>query len=144
MFKEKLREFLTGRYGGDSLNTALGILSLLSFVAATIVTAAVKGTVGIIIGAALYIVALGAVALSVFRVFSKDLTARRAEYEWFRKHVIAPFKKLFGKKSSAPRADKDHKLFKCPKCGQTVRVPKGKGKIRITCPKCGEAFVKKT
>ncbi len=34
--------------------------------------------------------------------------------------------------------------MKCPKCGITTRVPKGKGKIRITCPKCGEIFQRKS
>ena len=45
--------------------------------------------------------------------------------------------------AKAQAADKDHKYFFCPKCGQSVRVPKGAGKIRFTCPKCGEKFEKK-
>lgn len=45
--------------------------------------------------------------------------------------------------AKAQAADKDHKYFFCPKCGQSVRVPKGAGKIRVTCPKCGEKFEKK-
>ena len=40
--------------------------------------------------------------------------------------------------------DREHRYFDCPKCHQTVRVPKGKGKIAISCPKCREKFVKKT
>lgn len=40
--------------------------------------------------------------------------------------------------------DRDHRYYRCPKCRQLVRVPKGKGKISITCPKCRERFVKKT
>lgn len=39
---------------------------------------------------------------------------------------------------------KTHRFFKCPECGVTVRVPKGKGKIKITCPKCKNAFVRNT
>ena len=45
--------------------------------------------------------------------------------------------------AKAQAADKDHKYFFCPKCGQSVRVPKGASKIRVTCPKCGEKFEKK-
>lgn len=45
--------------------------------------------------------------------------------------------------AKAQAADKDHKYFFCPKCGQSVRVPKGAGKIRVKCPKCGEKFEKK-
>ena len=40
--------------------------------------------------------------------------------------------------------DRDHRYFECPRCHQTVRVPKGKGKISISCPKCKEKFIKKT
>ena len=40
--------------------------------------------------------------------------------------------------------DRDNRYFSCPKCRQMVRVPKGKGKINIRCPKCGEKFMKKT
>ena len=40
--------------------------------------------------------------------------------------------------------DRDHRYFDCPKCRQMVRVPRGKGKIAITCPRCREKFVKKT
>jgi hypothetical protein len=40
--------------------------------------------------------------------------------------------------------DREHKYFDCPRCRQPVRVPRGKGKIAITCPKCREKFIKKT
>ena len=40
--------------------------------------------------------------------------------------------------------DRNNRYFNCPKCRQTVRVPRGKGKISITCPKCREKFIKKT
>jgi ribosomal protein L37AE/L43A len=40
--------------------------------------------------------------------------------------------------------DRDHRYFSCPRCKQTVRVPRGKGKIAISCPKCKEKFIKKT
>lgn len=144
MFKEKLREFLTGRYGGDLLSASLASLSSVSMLAGVIVLSFVKGVPGLVIALVLFAVSLGAMGLAIFRVFSKNLTARRAEYEWFKKNVADPIAGLFSKKKSAPRRDSEHRLFKCPKCRQTVRVPKGKGKIRITCPKCGEVFVKKT
>ena len=40
--------------------------------------------------------------------------------------------------------DREHKYFHCPKCRQPVRVPKGKGKIAISCPKCREKFIRKS
>ena len=144
MFKQKLDEFLRGRYGGDSLNSALGVFSLVSLAAAVLVFSFVQGVAGTVIGIALLVIAAGAQGLAIFRVFSKDLTARRAEYEWYRRNVKDPVKKLFSGSKNRPKADSEHRLFKCPKCRQTVRVPRGKGRIRITCPKCGETFIKKT
>ena len=144
-FSERLKQFLVGRYGGDSLNTALSVVSLVSFFAGMIVRAAARGTLaGVIIGWVLYLVAIGLLALTIFRTFSRNLTARRAEYEWYRSHVIAPFIKKRNEARTRRAQAATHKFFKCPGCGQTVRVPKGKGKIKITCPKCGKTFVKKT
>ena len=143
-FKEKMRQFLVGRYGGDSLNTALSVFSLVSFITAVIVRAASKTTAGLVISLVFYALALAAIVLTTFRTFSKNLTARRAEYEWFRKNIIAPFTKRTNEIKTRRAQSATHKFFKCPKCRQTVRVPKGKGKIRITCPKCGEVFIKKT
>ena len=144
MFKEKLRNFLVGRYGGDSLNTAISGFSLVSFITAIIVTSAAKTLAGRIIGGVLYFVAFASLGLTIFRTFSKNLTARRAEYEWFRSHIIVPFTKRKNAAMSRRIQKATHKFFKCPECRQTVRVPKGKGKIRITCPKCGKVFIKKT
>ena len=57
--------------------------------------------------------------------------------------LIAPITKkvdFFKRK----RKDKTHKYYKCPTCKQVVRVPKGRGKIEINCPKCHTKFIKRT
>ena len=69
--------------------------------------------------------------LAIFRTFSRN-TYRR--YEENRKFLMF-FQRL---------RDRDHRYFYCPRCRQQVRVPRGKGTIAITCPKCREKFVKKT
>ncbi|MCR5611230.1 MAG: zinc-ribbon domain-containing protein [Clostridiales bacterium] len=143
-FKEKVRRFLTGRYGGDGLNTVISVFSLVSFITAVIVRAATDSTAGLIISIVFYLIAVGAIAFTVFRTFSRNLTARRAEYEWFRSHIIAPFTRKRNEIKTRTAQSATHRFFRCPKCRQTVRVPKGKGKIRITCPKCGEVFEKKS
>ena len=77
-----------------------------------------------------------------FRMFSKNLPKRRAENQkfvnwwWSVKNRNADAK--------ARHADKDHKYFTCKTCGTICRVPVGKGKIIITCPKCGAQIHAKT
>lgn len=46
--------------------------------------------------------------------------------------------------SGAMRSDKEHRIFRCPNCDQRVRVPRGRGKIEITCPRCGHKFIKRS
>ncbi len=144
-FSERIKQFLVGRYGGDSLNTVLSVISLISFFAGMLVRSLSKESVaGTVIGWVLYLAAMGLLGLTVFRTFSKNLTARRAEYEWYRSHILVPITRKRNEARTKRAQAATHKFFKCPGCGQTVRVPKGKGKIRITCPKCGKVFVKKT
>ncbi len=72
---------------------------------------------------------------SYFRMFSRNIPKR---YEENRK-----FQKKFQFLSRAA-GDRTHRYYRCPSCGQTIRVPKGKGKIEITCPKCHKTFVKRS
>ena len=77
----------------------------------------------------------------LFRMFSKNLPKRREENQKFLNWVWKAKSNAAGAK--ARRADKDHKYFTC-KCGAVCRVPVGKGKIVITCPKCGQKINAKT
>lgn len=70
--------------------------------------------------------------LSMARIFSRDTVRRYQENQRF----LQLFQRIKGRK--------DHCYFKCPACKTRVRVPKGKGKIRITCPACRETFIKMT
>ncbi|MBO4562856.1 MAG: zinc ribbon domain-containing protein [Clostridia bacterium] len=143
-FREKMRRFLSGRYGGDGLTTVLSVVSLASFIIAVIIRAAAPDTAGTIVGGVFYALALASLAFSTFRIMSRDLTARRAEYDWYRRKIADPARRLKNEMKTRSAQRRTHRFFKCPKCRQTVRVPKGKGKVRITCPKCGEVFTRKT
>jgi ribosomal protein L37AE/L43A len=68
---------------------------------------------------------------AIFRSFSRNVYKRYQENHRF----LLFFDRL---------KDRKHKIFQCPRCRQMVRVPRGKGKIAITCPKCRERFIKKT
>jgi ribosomal protein S27E len=89
------------------------------------------------------ILAYIALGYTLFRMFSKNINARRRENDRFLKYwwpvrtkIINQYRKFRGRK--------DYAYFKCPACRNNLRVPRGKGKIQITCPKCGERFIKKT
>ena len=68
---------------------------------------------------------------SMFRMYSRNIEARRREN--------AAFQRFFTR-----LRDRQNRYFTCPRCRQVVRVPRGKGRINIRCPKCGEQFVRKT
>ena len=77
------------------------------------------------------------------RIFSKNVTRRRAENDsYLRKQ--ASVTDWFRLRRDCFRQRKEYAFFRCPGCGRTVRVPKGKGKVRITCRQCGFSFEKKT
>ena len=123
-FSANLRKFMAGRYGNDHLNMALlGIGVVCSLLSMFIRT----GGVNMI----LTLVSYGFLGLVIFRSLSKNTYKRYQENRKYRQ-IIDRMK------------DREHRYFECPKCHQPVRVPRGKGKIAITCPKCREKFVKKT
>jgi hypothetical protein len=123
-FKNWFRRFMTGRYGHDKLNSMI----LWTGVAIVIVAIFVRSPLPNLI---LHLVAYGLMGISLFRTFSRNTYKRYRENRKFLMLVDR-------------LKDRDHRYFECPRCHQPVRVPKGKGKIAISCPKCKEKFVKKT
>ncbi len=132
-FGESFRRFMYGRYGSDELNIALLIaavaVSLINSILSLFLRSGLVYTR--IISPLLYLLMLGLLGYSLFRTFSRNIYARQKENRWFRRQ----WQRL---------RDRKNRYYSCPKCRQTVRVPKGKGKISIHCPKCGEKFIKKT
>lgn len=126
--RNALCRFMYGRNGADQL----GLYVIWTAVAVNVVTIFVRNATAhmilSILGTVLTIVAL-------FRIFSRNLPRRRAENAKFLEKVIWPVQR---RRNAARqrRQDKAHKYFTCPSCGTVCRVPRGKGKIVITCPKC--------
>ena len=156
---DRFRQFMIGRYGSDQLNIALLVLYLIL----SIVLSFTGSLVVLVLGYVMFF-------LIFFRMFSKNIPKRYAENQKFMK-IYGPIRNKLsgGKKSSGyygqnpynnpygtsystakkrshgkPKTDKNHKIFQCGKCGQMIRVPKGKGKIAITCPNCKQEFIKRT
>ena len=134
-----LARFMYGRNGMDQLNRALFWLYLILW-GAELVS-------GFLLKSALLIRSFEALLFALmlfifFRMFSKNLTRRRAENQ---KWVNWAWRlKSRGAGARARHADKDHKYFTCKNCKAICRVPVGKGKIVITCPKCGAQINAKT
>ena len=90
----------------------------------------------------LYWVSFVSIAIALFRTFSRNPVRRRAENAKFLK-IAGPALQWFRLRRTIHR-DKEHCYFKCPNCGQQLRVPRGKGKITVTCRSCGAVFEEKS
>ena len=119
-----LRRFMTGRYGTDKLNTAILVAGVVLCLLCLFVRVPL---ISLLLTTASY----GLMIWAIFRSFSRNTYKR---YQENRRYL------LFIDRLK----DREHRYFDCPRCRQPVRVPKGKGKISITCPKCKEKFIKKT
>lgn len=148
---------MRGRYGNDNLNRFLLIVSVILIIADMFVRRRL-----------LYMLAVLILIYVYCRMFSRNINARYRENQKFLQFT-AKFRRNGGPgnasyggaygggrygnaansgsagwgRKAKPAKDRDHKIFKCPVCGEKLRVPKGAGKISITCPYCGEKFIKK-
>ena len=118
------RRFMMGRYGTDKLNIALLTVGLVVSLGCMFIKAPLVNLI-------LTVISYAFLFTVIFRSLSRNTYNR---YKENRKYLmlLERFK------------DKEHRYFDCPKCHQQVRVPRGKGKIAITCPKCREKFIRKT
>lgn len=123
---------MMGRYGPDHLGTAMIIVSLIL----TLVFNLVGFAAGTIIT---YIILI----FILYRMLSRNIAARRRENDKFLS-IWSPIKARMRRRLAALKNIRTHKYFNCPACKNTLRVPRGRGKIQITCPKCGERFIKKS
>ena len=130
--REKFQRFMTGRNGADELTRLCMTVTLLLLIVSMFTRWGI-----------LYWIALALMIYSYWRMFSKNIPKRYAENQKYRNlcYRVVVKKDQFKKRWSQR---KTHRFYKCPQCKQTVRVPKGRGKICITCPKCRTEFVKKS
>ena len=125
-----LARLMYGRNGVDQLSLAIVVGSLVLDLVSMFVAPH-----HLWLGNALYLVSIAAWALALFRIFSRNLTKRRSENQRWVNWMWRM--KSSRQNAKARHADKAHKYFTCKNCKTICRVPVGKGKIVITCPKCG-------
>ncbi len=125
--KRKAMQMARQMYGRDDLGRFLFVVAIVCIVANLFVK-----------HVAFLIVANVCMILDLLRIFSKNYVKRRIENERYLKiyrKVTRWFKVRFKNVK-----DKQHKTLLCPTCVQMVRIPKGKGKIVVTCPNCKSKF----
>jgi len=136
---QAVARFMSGRYGVDQLARFLSCASLVSLILSLLTRSLLRGRIS-----SLFVyLALVLLGWSYFRMLSRNYSRRRAENERYlslHHRVLSRFhlhRECF-------RQRKDYAFYRCPGCRQLVRVPRGKGKLRITCRRCGYSFEKKT
>ena len=132
--KAWFQRFMSGRYGVDPFSQFLSTAALILVI------------LGLFLPGPLRLLGwLGWAALiySYFRIFSRNIARRSAENRWFLEKRYA-VQQRFGSAKTRFDQRKVYRYFRCPHCRQQLLVPRGRGRISITCPKCGTTFIKKS
>lgn len=138
--RDAMARFMYGRNGVDQLNIAMLWISIGADLLATILMRQQNGLA--YVGLVLYYGSVVLWVLVLFRMFSRNLYKRQAENQkWLQARSR---RRGTASAAKARRADTEHKYFTCKRCKTICRVPVGKGKVIITCPKCGAEIHGKT
>ena len=128
--RNRLRNFMLGHYGFDSFSKFLMGVALVLCILDIFINSVFINSWFIVIMIYVY-----------YRMFSKNINKRYQEnmkYLQVKNKVVAKF----NSEKSIMKQRKTHHIYKCPTCSQKIRIPKGKGRICITCPKCKTEFTK--
>ena len=134
--REMLAKFMYGRYGTDRLNMFLLIVLI---VCAGLNLFVRNGYFSIVMSSWETLL----IVLIYYRMFSRNIQKRYAENQKYLS-LENKVKRFFGRTEYIQEQRKDFHIYTCPQCRQKIRIPKGKGKISVRCPKCGAEFVKKS
>lgn len=128
--KEKIIRFMSGRNGTDALNRFLLIATLICYLLSSVMKSSI-----------LYVIAIALLFYAYFRMFSRNLYKRSEENRTYL-NITAKMRYKWNSKISQLKQLRTHHIYKCPTCKQKIRVPRGKGRIEIRCPKCQSTFIK--
>ena len=129
--RNAIQRFMYGRYGNDQFGFFLLGLSVASSLLATILDLGILNLLAEVV-----------IFYALFRMLSRNTYKRREENNKFMRKAQPVIKWM--RLQQTMRKDKEHRYFKCPNCSQYLRVPKGKGKITVTCRSCHASFQEKS
>ena len=129
-FRERAARFMAGRYGMDQLGRAL----LWVYLALLIISLFLRPFLYVALALMIYL---------IWRMLSKNLGKRQAENQKYLQ-LTARFRYRLDQQKKLWQERKYHHIYTCPKCKQKIRIPKGKGKIMVRCPKCHFEFQKRS
>ena len=128
--RRKLEQFMRGRYGMDQFGRALFAATMICLIVSMIFGGRIWYTLGLVL-----------IVYSYFRMFSRNYAGRYTETQKYLQ-LTAGVRRKFAKFKRGQAQRKTHHIYRCPDCKQKIRVPRGKGRIAITCPKCRREFIK--
>ncbi len=129
--REKLYRFMIGRYGNDRLNRFLLAISMACLV------------ISLFGPRIFYLLAIAILVYVYFRMFSRNIYKRTMENNFYMRYEYK-VKQYFATLKRDMNQRKTHHIYRCPSCRQKIRIPRGKGRIEIRCPKCSQTFIKKS
>ena len=135
--REKFMRFMQGRYGVDAfarftMGVALVLIILSVFFGSRSRTGAFLDTLGLLV-----------ILYTYYRMLSRDIQKRYAENQKYLS-ITAGIRQKFNREKNIMQQRKEYHIYSCPNCKQKIRIPRGKGKIEIDCPKCHTKFVKRS
>lgn len=127
---------MQGRYGIDQLSQFLIVWGVILVLLPAFFDWGIAGLV-------CYFLGWGIVIYSYIRIFSRNVSKRYAENQAFLAKT-GGIRNFFSKQKYMWKQRRVYHIYKCPGCGQKIRIPRGKGKIEVRCPKCSTTFIKKS
>lgn len=138
--REKFMRFMYGRYGVDTLSKFLVGVALVIY----LISSFTQNTL-------LYYLSWAFMIVSYFRIFSRNVYKRANENQQFLNRTVkirtffnTKIRAYINQKVYMFNQRKTHHIYKCPTCSQKIRIPRGKGRVEIRCPKCNSTFIKRS
>ena len=128
----KLSQFMQGRYGVDNLSRFLSAVLLVYLLVTMFLPFPYSSALSLVMVAVIYL-----------RTFSRNIPKRYEENRKFL-HLRDRVSSFFRNFRSDFAQRREYHIYKCPRCSQKIRIPRGKGRIMVRCPRCGDEFKKRS